>query len=52
MKKKHSSFSEKVYAVVAKIPKGQVMTYAGVARKIGSRAPRVQWVLRSQKTMT
>jgi len=36
MKKKHSSFSEKVYAVVAKIPKGQVMTYAGVARKIGS----------------
>ena len=36
MKKKHSSFSEKVYAVVAKIPKGQVMTYAGVAKKAGT----------------
>jgi methylated-DNA-[protein]-cysteine S-methyltransferase len=29
------SFSEKVYAIVAAIPKGQVMTYAGVAKKAG-----------------
>jgi methylated-DNA-[protein]-cysteine S-methyltransferase len=30
-------FMRKVYAVVKKIPKGQVMTYAGVAKKIGSK---------------
>ncbi len=29
------NFQEKVYAVVKKIPKGKVMTYAEVARKIG-----------------
>ncbi len=29
------SFTEKVYAVVAKIPKGSVMTYAEVARRAG-----------------
>ena len=28
-------FLKKVFAVVAKIPKGQVMTYAGVAKKAG-----------------
>lgn len=28
-------FMKKVFAVVAKIPKGQVMTYAGVAKKAG-----------------
>lgn len=32
---KLNRFSEKVYAIVAKIPKGQVMTYAGVAKKAG-----------------
>jgi methylated-DNA-[protein]-cysteine S-methyltransferase len=31
-----TSFMKKVFAVVAKIPKGQVMTYAGVAKKIGA----------------
>ncbi len=31
-----SSFSEKVYSVVAKIPKGQVLTYKQVAKKAGS----------------
>lgn len=30
------NFSKKVYAVVAKIPKGSVMTYAAVAKKAGS----------------
>lgn len=29
-------FAAKVYAVVAKIPKGSVMTYAEVARRIGN----------------
>lgn len=29
------SFAEKVYAVVAKIPKGKTMTYKEVAAKIG-----------------
>jgi O-6-methylguanine DNA methyltransferase len=36
MKKEAStSFTEKVYAVVAKIPKGSVMTYKEVARRAG-----------------
>lgn len=30
-----SSFATKVYAVVAKIPKGKVMTYGEVAKKAG-----------------
>ena len=30
-----TSFTEKVYAVVAKIPKGSVMTYQEVARRAG-----------------
>ena len=30
------TFQEKVYAVVRKIPKGKVLTYKEVARKIGS----------------
>ncbi len=30
------TFKEKVYAVVAKIPKGQTMTYKEVARRAGS----------------
>jgi methylated-DNA-[protein]-cysteine S-methyltransferase len=30
------SFSDKVYNVVAKIPKGQVLTYKQVAKKAGS----------------
>jgi len=29
-------FMKKVFSVVAKIPKGQMMTYAGVAKKIGA----------------
>ena len=29
------NFQEKVYAVVKKIPKGKVMTYGEVAKKIG-----------------
>lgn len=32
---KSKSFTEKVYAVVAKIPKGKTMTYKEVAIKIG-----------------
>lgn len=36
------TFREKVLAIVAKIPKGSVLTYAQVARKAGSpRASRV-----------
>jgi O-6-methylguanine DNA methyltransferase len=31
-----SSFTEKVYAVVAKIPRGSTMTYAEVARRAGN----------------
>ena len=31
-----NAFTEKVYAVVAKIPKGSVMTYAEVARRAGN----------------
>lgn len=30
------SFKEKVYAVVAKIPRGKVLTYKEVARRAGS----------------
>jgi O-6-methylguanine DNA methyltransferase len=30
-----TSFTEKVYAVVAKIPRGSVLTYAEVARRAG-----------------
>lgn len=33
--KKNADFRGRVYAVVAKIPKGQVMTYGEVARAIG-----------------
>ncbi len=29
------TFADKVYAVVKKIPRGSVMTYAGVAKKAG-----------------
>jgi methylated-DNA-[protein]-cysteine S-methyltransferase len=36
MKKLQKSFTEKVYDVVAKIPKGSVMTYKEVARRAGS----------------
>lgn len=34
-KQKQDNFSKKVYAVVAKIPRGKVMTYAEVAKKAG-----------------
>ena len=33
---RQASFSERVYAIVAKIPKGKVMTYKQVAAKAGS----------------
>ena len=33
--KKNADFRSRVYAVVARIPKGDVMTYAEVARAIG-----------------
>ncbi len=33
---KMSNFRKRVLAVVAKIPKGQVMTYAAVAKKAGN----------------
>ena len=36
MKKKQQNFSSRVYAVVRKIPRGHMMTYAGVAKKAGS----------------
>ncbi len=36
LKDEITPFMRKVFAVVAKIPKGQMMTYAGVARKIGA----------------
>jgi methylated-DNA-[protein]-cysteine S-methyltransferase len=32
----HQNFSQKVYAIVAKIPKGKVLTYKEVARRAGS----------------
>ena len=32
-----TAFAKRVYAVVAKIPKGQVMTYAAVAKKAGNK---------------
>jgi O-6-methylguanine DNA methyltransferase len=35
-KVEHSAFAQKVRAIVAKIPKGQVMTYAAVAKKAGN----------------
>ena len=35
MKNKNPSFTHAVYAVVKKIPKGKMMTYAEVARKAG-----------------
>ena len=33
--KKNISFTQKVYAVVARIPRGSVMTYGEVARRAG-----------------
>jgi len=36
MKKHKKSFSEKVYAVVAKIPRGKTMTYKQVAARAGN----------------
>jgi O-6-methylguanine DNA methyltransferase len=38
MKTIGQSFKEKVYAVVAKIPKGSVLTYQEVARRAGNKA--------------
>lgn len=36
MKKSPESFTQKVYAVVANIPRGSVMTYQEVARRAGN----------------
>lgn len=36
MKKNREKFSDKVYAVVTKIPKGKTLTYKQVAKKAGS----------------
>jgi methylated-DNA-[protein]-cysteine S-methyltransferase len=36
MMNKPTTFKEKVYAVVAKIPRGKTMTYMEVARRAGS----------------
>ena len=36
MKSSQKTFSEKVYAVVAKIPRGTTLTYKEVARRAGS----------------
>ena len=48
MKKQHT-FSKKVYAVVAKIPKGKTMTYGQVAAKAGKpRAARAVGMLMSK----
>ncbi len=35
LKQPSSKFKEDVYKIVAKIPKGKLMTYAGVAKKAG-----------------
>ena len=35
-RQKTDSFSKKVYAIVAKIPRGKTMTYAQVAKRAGS----------------
>lgn len=35
MKKRANTFSEKVYAVVRKIPRGKTMSYGEVAKKAG-----------------
>ena len=32
-----TAFAKRVYAIVAKIPKGDVMTYAAVAKKAGNK---------------
>ncbi len=37
MKKKRKNFSDRVYAVVAKIPRGKTMTYKQVAAKAGNK---------------
>ena len=48
MKRKQKNFSEKVYAVVAKIPRGKTMTYKQVAAKAGNpRAARAVGTLMS-----
>jgi len=48
MKKKLKNFSDRVYAVVAKIPRGKTMTYKQVAAKAGnSRAARAVGTLMS-----
>jgi O-6-methylguanine DNA methyltransferase len=36
-KQKHRSFSDRVYAVVKRIPRGKTMTYGEVARKAGNK---------------
>lgn len=51
--KKQLIFSEKVYAVVSKIPKGKTMTYGQVAAKAGNpRAARAVGMLMSKNYNT
>lgn len=35
-----SAFARKVYAALSAVPRGRVITYASLARKIGCRSPR------------
>lgn len=38
--RKEMSFNQKVWALTSRIPKGQVTTYASIARQLGTRAYR------------
>ncbi|HEV8607340.1 MAG TPA: MGMT family protein [Tepidisphaeraceae bacterium] len=38
--RKEMSFNQKVWALTSRIPKGQVTTYASIARKLGTRGYR------------
>lgn len=43
---KNTDFTSHVYELVAKIPKGQVLTYGDIARYLGMKTPRqVGWIL-------
>jgi methylated-DNA-protein-cysteine methyltransferase-like protein len=53
MSKKNQDFFDKVYKIVAKIPKGKVTTYGAIAEVCGvkSAARTVGWALNSSKGM-
>jgi len=47
---KREGLYEKVYEIVRAIPKGKVMTYGQIAKKLGTRDPRkVGWALHGNK---